>query len=303
MDALLTAGVSLKPEHFEAAVQAQAGGLWFELHPENYLVDGGARLRWLDAIRARHPLSLHGVSFSLAGDAPPDRDHLQRLVALARRVEPALISEHLAWSRWGGRYVPDLLPFVRTTEALQRIASHVACVQDALGAPIALENPAHYLQIDGHEWDEIDFLAELARRTGCRLLLDINNVHVSARNLGYCAPDWLDRFPARLVSEVHLAGHSVDPALGEALLIDSHDTPVAPAVWSLYRRFVARAGVRPTLVERDGNLPAFATLLDERNQAASILAQSAECNAAECRVAGPDGWPAAAPRVAAGVLP
>jgi uncharacterized protein len=275
----LTAGVGLKPEHFDAAVQATHAGLWFEVHPENYLVAGGPRLAWLEAVRERHALSLHGVSLSLAGEAPPDAAHLRSLAALVRRCEPALVSEHLAWSRFDGFYVPDLLPFPRTSEALQRIASHIAQVQDALGRSIALENPSHYLRLPGHAWDEIEFLGELARRTGCTLLLDINNVHVSARNLGFDAGEWIDRVPAQLVTQVHLAGHSTDPALGEALLIDSHDAPVAPEVWALYRRFLARSGPRPTLIERDANLPPFDALLAERAIADGLLRSCADAGA------------------------
>jgi len=271
MPDFLTAGVGLKPEHYEPALGARVEGLWFEVHPENYMVAGGPRLGWLEAIRSRHPVSLHGVSLSLAGDAEPDAAHLQRLAALARRIQPALVSEHLAWSTWNGQYFPDLLPFPRSTAALYRIAANIARTQDALGTAIAIENPSHYLRIDGHEWDEIDFLHELAQRTGCKLLLDINNVYVSARNLGFSADDWIDRFPHALVSEVHLAGHAADPNLGDTLLIDSHDAPIAAEVWQLYRRFVERAGARPTLIERDGNVPGFEELMAEREQAAAEL--------------------------------
>src|SRR5215207_1646009 len=267
----LAAGLGLKAEHYDAALSAQAEGLWFEVHPENYMVAGGPRLGWLEAVRERHPVSLHGVSLSLAGEDEPDAAHLRRLAALAKRIQPALISEHLAWSTWNGHYFPDLLPFARTTEALQRIAANIARTQDALATTIAVENPSHYLRFDGHAWDEIDFLAELARRTGCMLLLDINNVHVSARNLGYSAEAWLDRCPPALVSEIHLAGHSSDPALGEALLIDSHDAPVAPEVWRLYRRYIDGAGSRPTLIERDGNVPSFDALMHERSMAEAAL--------------------------------
>ena len=159
-----SAGLGLKPQHFDAALAAPADGLWFEVHPENYMVAGGPRLAWLEAIRARHPLSLHGVALSLAADAPPDAAYLARLAALVDRFEPALVSEHLAWSTWQGAYRPDLLPFPRTSQALTRIAANVERAQDALGSPIALENPSHYLVIDGHDWDEIDFLETLARR-------------------------------------------------------------------------------------------------------------------------------------------
>lgn len=271
MTALLSAGLGLKPAHYDDAVACAAEGLWFEVHPENYMVAGGPRLRWLDAVRAAHPVSLHGVSLSLAGDAAPDAGHLRRLAELVRRVEPALVSEHLAWSSFGGVHFPDLLPFPRSTEALNRIADNIERTQAALGRRIAIENPSHYLRIDTHAWDEIDFLAELVRRTGCGLLLDVNNVHVSSRNLGFDASAWLDRFPGEAVMEIHIAGHSSDPALGDSLLIDSHDAPVAPEVWALYRRLVERIGARPTLIERDGNVPAFDALLAERDMAAAEL--------------------------------
>ena len=272
MTTILTAGLGLKPEHYEQALACPAAGLWFEVHPENYLVDGGPRLRWLAAIRDRHPVSLHGVALSLAADAPPDAGHLKRLAALADCIEPALVSEHLAWSTWRGAYHPDLLPFPRTGEALERIADNVSRAQDALRRPIAIENPSHYLRVDGHEWAEIDFLAELARRTGCGLLLDVNNVFVSAANLGFSAEDYLDAFPGEAVREIHLAGHSRDPDLGERFLIDSHDAPVCAQVWALHERLVARIGPRPTLVERDDHLPPFEELLAERDRAHAALA-------------------------------
>jgi uncharacterized protein len=270
----LTAGLGLKPQHFDAALACDQPGLWFEVHPENYLVEGGPRLAWLEAIRARHPVSLHGVSLALAADAAPDAAHLQRLAALANRIQPALVSEHLAWSAWRGNYLPDLLPFARTHAALTRIADNIARAQNALARRIAIENPSHYLRIDGHDWDEIDFLHELSRRTGCGLLLDVNNVYVSARNMGFSAEAYLDAFPADAVMEIHLAGHAPDPRMGQSLLIDSHDAPVAPAVWALYERLITRIGPRPTLIERDDQLPPFAELLAERSQAHALLQAS-----------------------------
>jgi uncharacterized protein (UPF0276 family) len=267
----LSAGLGLKPQHYDAAHAAPADGLWFEVHPENYMVDGGPRLAWLETIRHRHPVSLHGVGLSLAADSKPDALHLQRLAALAGRIEPALVSEHLAWSSWRGAYRPDLLPFPRTDEALARLADNIDCVQRALGRRIAIENPSHYLFIDGHDHDEIAFLTEIARRSGCGLLLDVNNVFVSARNLGFDPGAYVDAFPGQHVDEVHLAGHSADPSLGEALLIDSHDAPVSPSVWSLYERLIARIGPRPTLIERDDNLPAFEVLMLERRRAEAVL--------------------------------
>ncbi|MFN4121165.1 DUF692 domain-containing protein [Acidovorax sp.] len=278
----LTAGLGLKPQHYGDALQCGAPGLWWEVHPENYLADGGPRLAWLEAIRARHPVALHGVSLSMAADAPPEAGHLARLATLAQRIEPVLISEHLAWSAWRGQYLPDLLPFPRTQASLQRIADNIARTQDVLQRAIAIENPTHYLHIDGHDWAETDFLAELVRRTGCTLLLDVNNVHVSANNLGFSALDYLDAFPLQAVAEIHLAGHHADPVHGPDLLIDSHDAPVAAAVWALYEHVTARTGPIPTLIERDDQLPAFNDLVAERDRAHGVLAaaQPAEavCN-------------------------
>lgn len=274
-----SAGLSLKPLHFEEALACAADGLWLEIHPENYMVAGGPRLQWLDAIRGRHPLSLHGVALSLAADVPPEAAHLRRLKALVDRTEPFLVSEHLAWSTWRGAYHPDLLPFPRTRAALERCADNLDRTQNALGRAIAIENPSHYVLIEGPEYGEIEFLGELAKRTGCGLLLDVNNVFVSARNLAYSPERYVDAFPADRVTEIHLAGHSLDPALGEGLLVDSHDAPVAPGVWALYERLVARIGKRPTLIERDGNVPGFDALLAERDRADLILSAGLEAAA------------------------
>jgi uncharacterized protein (UPF0276 family) len=274
MTTFLTAGLGLKPQHFDAALDCSTAGLWFEVHPENYMVAGGPRLAWLEAIRDKHAISLHGVALSLAADAEPDTAHLQRLAELEQRFEPALVSEHLAWSSWRGAYHPDLLPFPRSTEALARITDNIGRTQDALQRRIAIENPSHYLKLQNHEWSETDFLNELVRRSGCGLLLDVNNVHVSAHNMGYSAENYIDAFPGDAVMEIHLAGHSQDPNLGAALLVDSHDAPVAPAVWALYERLINRIGARPTLIERDDNLPAFDVLLAERDQAAAVLRET-----------------------------
>jgi len=267
----ITAGLGLKPQHFDAALENADTGMWFEVHPENYLVDGGPRRALLECIRARHPVSLHGVSLSLAADVAPDQAHLARLAALVEQIEPVLVSEHLAWSAWRGMYLPDLLPFPRTQAALSRIASNIACTQDALGRRIAIENPSHYIAIAGHDWDEIGFLTELTRRTGCGLLLDVNNVYVSANNQGYSAEAYIDTFPADALMEIHLAGHSLDPQLGKGLLIDSHDAPIAPEVWRLYERLITRCGPCPTLIKRDEQIPAFADLLAERCKAHALL--------------------------------
>jgi len=267
----ISAGLGLKPQHFADAKDCMAPGLWFEVHPENYMVDGGPRLRWLETIRRDHPLSLHGVALSLAADADPDPRHLDRLAALVDRFEPALVSEHLAWSTWQGAYRPDLLPVPRTAEALARIVANIGRAQERLRRPIALENPSHYLRFGQHEYGEVEFLTEIARRSGCALLLDVNNVFVSAGNLGDDPARTIDAVPGELIAEIHLAGHSADPLHGRRLLIDSHDAPVAQDVWLLYERLIARIGPRPTLIERDENIPAFADLLAERQRAHESL--------------------------------
>lgn len=262
------AGTSFKAEHFAAALSSPAADLWFEVHAENYMVAGGPRLAMLEELRSRFPLSLHGVGMSLAGAAPPDEAHLAALKRLVDRYQPALVSEHLAWSRSDGRCFPDLLPVPRTAEVLARLAANIGRVQDVLGRQILIENPTHYLALE-HQWSEADFLAELAQRTGCALLVDVNNVVVGAHNLGQDAADWLEAIPAELVGEVHLAGHSPDAA--GSLLIDSHDEPVSETVWALYQRLIERIGPRPTLIERDGRIPAFAELTRERDRAQEIL--------------------------------
>jgi uncharacterized protein (UPF0276 family) len=270
MSLIITAGLGLKPEHFEEAFASNASGLWFEVHPENYFIPGGPRLKWLQQIRTQHPISLHGVGLSLAADATPNLNYLKQLKTLIEEIQPILVSEHLAWSMWQNIYYPDLLPIPRTNQALQRIIDNIERTQAFLKRTIAIENPSHYLQLP-HDWDEIDFLKEIAKRSGCNLLLDVNNVYVSAHNLNYNPFDYIHRFPAQYISEIHLAGHSNDPNLGKGLLIDSHDTPINQAVWDLYFSLINHIGPRPTLIERDGNLPSFGSLLNERDIAHSKL--------------------------------
>ena len=269
-----TAGLSFKPVHYEQAKACPAEGLWYEIHAENYMVDGGRRLAMLDALRTSFPISIHGVGLSLAGSDEPVRDHLIRLKRLVDRFEPFLVSEHLAWSRHGGISFPDLLPFPRTNEALEVIARNIDITQDALGRQILIENPSLYLQLDGHEWPESLFLAELVKRTGCGLLIDVNNVFVSASNLGFNPISYLDALPRGVIGEIHLAGHTPDPLLGKSLLIDSHDAPIADEVWELYDWLLALCGKDrpPTLIERDDNIPGFEDLLAERNRADCMMA-------------------------------
>jgi uncharacterized protein (UPF0276 family) len=273
MQPALTAGLGLKPQHFDDALTCAVPGLWFEVHPENYLVAGGPRLAWLEAIRERHAVSMHGVSMSLASAHAPDAQRLQALAQLVDRFQPVLVSEHLAWSTWRGHYYPDLLPVPRNLTTLHQVAANIERMQDALGRRIAIENPSHYVKMP-HESSETDFLAELSKRTGCGLLVDVNNVYLSAHNLEEDAARWIDAIPAQAVMEIHLAGHRPDAA-GD-LLVDSHDADVAPAVWNLYQRLIARIGAVPTLIERDGDIPAFADLLLERGRAHDLLATRQE---------------------------
>jgi len=276
----LTAGIGFKPEHFAEAMSAPADGLWFEVHAENYMVEGGPRIAMLQSLRGRRPLSLHGVGLSLASSETPDVAHLKALKRLCDRFEPALVSEHLAWSRFGGLCFPDLLPFPRDMDALRCVIRNISIAQDVLGRQLLIENPSHYLALAGHEWSETEFLAELVLGSGCGLLIDVNNVVVSANNLRFDAADYIDALPARAIGEIHIAGHRPDPRLGNRLLIDSHDAPVAEPVWNLLARLLRRTGPTPVLLERDGEVPPFDFLLAERDRAAALLANTSreECH-------------------------
>ena len=266
-----TAGLGLKPQHYADALASRAEGLWFEVHPENYMADGGPRLAWLNAVAQDKPISLHGVGLSLAADEAPDEAHLAALKRLVDRYQPMLVSEHLAWSMRRGVYAPDLLPFPRTEAALGRIGDNIDRMQTALGRRVLIENPSLYLALEGHEMSEVAFLAALVRTTGCGLLVDVNNVYVSAQNLGFSAEAYLDAVPAEAVGEIHLAGHAEDGTLGAELLIDTHGAPVAEPVWALYARLIDRIGPRPTLIERDDAIPDFAELISERDRAHAVL--------------------------------
>ncbi|MEO6078358.1 MAG: DUF692 domain-containing protein [Steroidobacteraceae bacterium] len=267
-----TAGLGFKPEHFAEAMSCPAAGMWFEVHAENYMVAGGPKLAMLEALRSRHPLSIHGVGLSLAADADPDPRSLAALNVVVDRFRPFVVSEHLAWSSWAGAHLPDLLPFPRNQESLLRMVRNVDITQQALGRSILIENPSAYLPL-AHEISEAEFLSDLARRTGCGLLVDVNNAYVSASNLGGDAGAFLAALPAEAIGEIHLAGHSPDAGVPDSgLLIDTHAAPVCDVVWQLYSDLLARMGPRPTLIERDDNVPAFDVLMGERDHAASLLA-------------------------------
>jgi uncharacterized protein len=271
----IAAGLSFKPEYFEAAHACCEHGLWYEIHPENYMIAGGPRLAMLDAICDKHPVSVHGVGLSLASYERPDAAHLQRLAEVVRRTEAALVSEHLAWSVVQGSYLPDLLPFPRTLEALQCIARNIDITQNALQRRILIENPSLYVRLE-HDFSEAEFLTELVHRTGCGLLLDVNNAYISAHNLGTDVHAYLDALPVQAIGEIHLAGHAPDENAASPLLIDTHAAPVSENVWSLYEQLLQRIGPRPTLIERDDNLPEFSELLGERQRVAQLLDQKQE---------------------------
>jgi uncharacterized protein (UPF0276 family) len=270
-------GVGFKPEHFEAIVDTRPQLGFFEVHAENYMGAGGAPHRRLDAIRERYPLSLHGVGLSIGSPGPLDQAHLQRLAAVAKRFEPALVSEHLAWSTHEGAFFNDLLPLPYTAETLARVAEHIDEVQNALGRRMLLENPSTYVVFAESTWAETDFLREIARRTGCGLLLDVNNVFVSAVNHGHDPDRYLADFPLSAVGEIHLAGYAEDTdEAGLPLLIDAHNSPIREAVWALYTATIRRLGATPTLIEWDNDVPVWPTLLNETRRAERAIIETAK---------------------------
>jgi uncharacterized protein (UPF0276 family) len=265
-------GTSLKHEHLQAILAEGKRDRFFEVHAENYMGAGGPPHAALNQIRQDHPLSLHGVCMSIGGPEPLDEAHLQRFKALVDRYEPALVSEHLAWSTHGSTYFNDLLPLPYTAATLARVADHIDQVQEAVGRQLLLENPSTYLIFLESTMSETSFIAELVRRTGCGLLLDVNNVFVSAANQGFAALDYLADFPLEHVGEIHLAGHTQQADdEGELLLIDSHDCPVADAVWKLFDVVIGQCGPIPTLIEWDSDLPDWARLKAEADAARAII--------------------------------
>ncbi|PPB80174.1 hypothetical protein LV82_02046 [Albidovulum inexpectatum] len=265
-------GVGYKPQHFTALMQDPGPVRWLEIHAENYMGEGGRPIAQLRHLAERFPISVHGVGLSIGGEGPLDRDHLDRLRRLCDWLQPASFSEHLAWSTHDAEFLNDLLPLPYTEETLARVCAHVDEVQTRLGRKMLLENPSVYLDFAESNLGEIEFLSEIASRTGCGLLLDVNNVHVSCTNRQTDARDYIDRFPIDLVGEIHLGGHDedVDDA-GAPLLIDSHAHPVVDPVWQLYERTISRAGPLATLIEWDNDVPDWPVLADEAERAARIL--------------------------------
>lgn len=265
-------GTSFKHEHFAAIFAAGVRSGYFEVHAENYMGAGGPPHRALDAIRRDYPISLHGVCMSIGGLQALEKTHLARFRDLVERYEPAIVSEHLAWSTHETAFYNDLLPLPYTEASLARVCDHIDEVQDAIRRPLLLENPSSYVTFRQSTMSETDFIRAVSLRTGCGLLLDINNVFVSATNHGFAARDYLADFPLSAVGEIHLAGHTeqVDDE-GARLLIDSHDGPVGDAVWKLYENVIARRGPIPTLIEWDSNIPDWPILRAEAAAAQAIL--------------------------------
>ncbi|QRF65729.1 MNIO family bufferin maturase [Ponticoccus alexandrii] len=269
-------GVGYKPQHFAALLDAPGAVGWLEIHAENYMGDGGRPLAQLRMLAERFPVSVHGVGLSIGGEAPLDREHLARLAHLVDWLAPASFSEHLAWSTHDGAFLNDLLPLPYTDATLSRVCDHIDRVQETLGRQMLLENPSSYLAFAESTWEEPAFLAEIARRTGCGLLLDLNNVFVSAVNLGLPAEAYLDAFALASVGEIHLGGHDEDSdEHGAPLLIDSHGRAVADPVWGLLDRVLDRAGPRPVLIEWDTDVPDWPVLEAEATRAGRALARAA----------------------------
>jgi uncharacterized protein (UPF0276 family) len=276
-------GIGLKPQHYAdvlepvpASIQTASGeGLptpgWLEVHPQNYFCEGGPPHRWLGAIAGQFPLSFHSVGLSLGCAAGCDRQELEQLSALCDRYVPASVSDHLSWSGSAGNRYPDLLPVPYTEEALSHFARQVSIVQDRLQRRILIENPSRYLTFAGDEMDEIDFLHRLCERAGCGILFDINNIEVSATNLGLDPIAMIDAIDPALVGEIHLAGHAREEHADGPLLIDDHGSPVSDLTWALFARFIMRSGPKPVLIEWDTGVPAYTVLMAEAARAAEVM--------------------------------
>jgi uncharacterized protein (UPF0276 family) len=264
--------VGLKAEHYRTIVETLPDVGFFEVHAENYMGAGGPPHRYLSAIREQYPLSLHGVGLSIGADRPLDNDHLRRLNELIQRYRPGLFSEHLAWSSHDTGFLNDLLPVPYTTETLTRVVEHIDQVQSALGQQMLLENPSTYLAFVESTYSEIDFIAEVVRRAGCGLLLDVNNVYVASTNQEWNPIAYIDAYPLAHVHEIHLAGYTREADdKGRPLLIDTHNRPVDKIVWELYAHAIALIGPVPTLIEWDADVPAWSTLKAEADRAEAIM--------------------------------
>lgn len=273
---LMGVGIGLRAPHVAEVLATRPRLGWLEVHAENYM-GGGPALNALQRLRADYPLAVHGVGLSLGSADDLDRRHLQRLRSLVEALEPALVSEHLAWSVTGGTYLNHLLPLPYTEETLEVLTQHILQTQDVLQRRLLLENPSSYLRLTYSAIPEAEFLHEIVRRTGCGLLCDVNNVYVSCENVGGDPVAYLDALPAGHIGEIHLAGHAANDADGQRILIDDHGSPVTAAVWELYRHAMRRFGAIATLIEWDTNIPPLADLLAEAQKARQVLQEVEEC--------------------------
>ncbi len=265
-------GVGYKPQHHEGLKSSTHDVAWLEIHAENYMGEGGPAIAGLKSLRERFPVSCHGVGLSIGGENDLDAEHLERLRILVDWLDPGLFSEHLAWSTHDTGYLNDLLPLPYNSRTLRRVVEHIDEVQTVLGRQMLLENPSNYLKFAETTMSECAFLAEVSARTGCGLLLDVNNVFVSATNQQYSAFEYIEDFPVHLVGEIHLGGHETDEdEAGHELLIDSHSRPVVDPVWELYAEVIHRCGPKPTLIEWDNDIPRWSGLAAEATRAARIL--------------------------------
>lgn len=266
------AGVGLKAQHYHDVLNTRPDIGFFEVHAENYMGAGGPPHRYLLAVRELYPLSLHGVGLSIGADRPLDKDHLRRIAELIERYSPFLFSEHLAWSSQESGFLNDLLPLPYTAEALARVADHIDEVQETLGRQMLLENPATYLAFSESIYSEIDFIAEVKRRTGCGLLLDLNNVQVASVNHQWDPFAYIDAYPLEAVQEIHVAGFARDSdEMNRPLLVDTHDRSVDDAVWALFAHVISRVGPVPTAVEWDANVPTWPVLKAEADRCTALL--------------------------------
>lgn len=266
------AGVGFKPMHVHDILEDECSVDWFEVHAENYMGAGGPPHFWLEKIRERYPLSVHGVGLSIGGAGGLDVDHLNRLKAVVDRYEPELVSEHLAWSTHQGQYFNDLMALPYTQETLASVVDHIDQAQTHLGRRLLIENPSTYIAFDQSDMHEADFVAEVVRQTGCGLLLDVNNAYVTCTNHGLDLQIYLSKLPLSKVAEIHLAGHAVDQADGQpTLLIDAHDRHVADPVWDLYDDVLQKTGPVATLIEWDNDVPDWPTLKAEAHKAGALL--------------------------------
>lgn len=265
------AGIGLRAAHHHAIIEDRPAIGWLEAHTENYFHDGGAAVRALERARSNYPLSLHGVGLGLGSVDEPDREHLRRVKRAIERFEPALVSEHACWGHVAGEHFNDLLPLPYTDEAVKLLSRHVRQAQDFLGRRLLIENVSAYVAFEHSQLSEWDFLAAVARESGCGLLLDVNNIYVSAYNLGIDAHAFIDGLPRESVAEIHLAGHARVPVEGGEVLIDDHGSAVREEVWQLYRRALARFGPLPTLIEWDTHIPALPRLVEEARRADAYL--------------------------------